>query len=237
MNQRNQLKQDAHQRSHAVCAEYHTILDTSEGGSTASATIDNTVTTVGARFAEQQACRDEAATAGKDARTWRSAMWAALRAIATLAPFVDLSPSSATVWQLPKFAGDQRALAIAREFLDRVTRDAKAFLAKGLPSKVLDDLPKQIAGLEAARQARKDALRRYTAAGDAIRTAQAEADKATKVVHTIFGQSDPVAAKKFKTAKRIGPATDTPANAVTPATTPTGPEPGPTTPPATPKIA
>ena len=235
MNKRNRLKQDAHQRSQAVCAEYHTILDASEGGSNASATIGNAVSTVTAKFAEQEACIDEAATAGKDARSWRSALAATLKAVATLAPFVDLDPSSATVWQLPAYLNDQRALAKAREFLDRVTRDAKAFLAKGLPQKVLDDLPKQIAGLEAARLARKDALRRYTAAGDAIHSAQADADKATRVVHTIFGQSDPVAVKKFRTAKRIGPATDTQAKTETPATPP---ESGQTTPPtATAKIA
>ena len=65
-------------------------------------------------------------------------------------------------------------------------------------------------------------------AGDAIGKAQKEADKATKVVDAILVHTpsvDPAAVRKFRIAKRIGPAA---AKAAAPAPAPV---PGQTTPP------
>src|SRR5258708_1106795 len=204
------LKHQAHERSRDVCAEYRGTLDATEGGATATATIGDTVTVVGSLFKEQEHCLDDAAAAGKAVRTLRSALRAVLQVIVNLARFTDLEESSANVMHLPKFMTDQRLLAIGGEILDKVTQNAKAFLAKGLSPTVLDDLPRQIQGLAAAKLAFADARRRYTVAGDAIGKAQRKADKATKVVDTILLHTppvDPAAVRKFRIAKRIGPAT------------------------------
>src|SRR5207302_2791698 len=103
---------------------------------------------------------------------------------------------------------NEEFLAKARAIRDQVTPDSEAFLAKGLPQHVLDDLPKQIAALAAAQETRSTALQQRLAAGDALDETLQIGNTAIHLLYTIVSRSPAAPSgvvREFRLAKRVGP--------------------------------
>jgi hypothetical protein len=153
----------------------------------------------------------------------RRALHAGLAVVVRFCIFAKLDVLAKVVTP-PRFASNTELLSDAQAIRDKVAPYRQALLDAGLPAQVLDDLPAQIVGLAAARDAKDAAQRNFTAAGKDLEAALAAGDGGIEVLHNILKatpQAHPNAVTKLAVAKRVGPRVkDDPQAQTAPAPTP-----------------
>ena len=208
MQKQHRLKHAAHKRTQTVCADHREVVEATELGKTASATLNTSVTTVDQRYAEQRQCLTDYRAATTQLRTGRSSLRDMLRAVVKLSRFVKSSSGFPTGILLARGKSDEERLSDARATLDEVTAHSAAYFDVGLARSFPTDLQAQIDGFAAARAAQTRAQTNYSAATRDIEAALAAGGEAIEMIDAVLVNAPdpgPAVLAKVRSAKRIGP--------------------------------
>ncbi|HYM21792.1 MAG TPA: hypothetical protein VEU08_01225 [Vicinamibacterales bacterium] len=211
MEKRIRLRIDAQGRYDDACASNRSTFDATQGGKDGLAALGVAVTGTKSWLAAYEGKLEAEATAVNNCRTWRTLLQKSLAAMVKISRFVGLDDSDAQVVRLPdKGVSDDQLIAQTTAIQDKVTAKAPAFLAKGLPDTVLQNLPAQIAGLEAAKAARMTARTQRKADAKMLRQSLKDGDAAIALLHAIAAHTpglDSHFLAQLVEAKRVGPVT------------------------------
>src|SRR5207244_3339276 len=117
--------------------------------------------------------------------SWRRTLRETLAVIVKFCAFATLAELAKVVTP-PRRGSDTELVSAAQAIRDKVTPHRQALLDAGLPAQVFDDLPLQIAGLSAARDARDAARRNFAAAGKDLEAVLAAGDEGIEVMLNIL---------------------------------------------------
>ncbi|HEV3139992.1 MAG TPA: hypothetical protein VGY57_05730 [Vicinamibacterales bacterium] len=120
---------------------------------------------------------------------------------------------AATEERFPQFrsVSDRQLAADARSVLEKALPLKAAFVAHGLPSSVIEDLPAQIEAMDQAIQHQSTGREMHVAAKRAAGVALTSAAPIVKALESILLNApnvDALTLEAWKSAKRIGPARD-----------------------------
>jgi len=238
MRKRARLRHNAHTEVRAVVAEHHGFFAATDGGATVVGALNTSVPAVDGLFTELTQHRLERQLAIRSCREKRRLLRDALRLVVAVSRMLTLDESVASVLVNPPEESDDALLADARAIHDAASAHAEAFVAAGLPPTLLATLATEIQAFAAARDLQSLSTQRYTAATEAIATAQNAIDKTVDVLDGIalVGRNDnPGILTKLRQARRVGPRKAKAATPETPAAP--GVAPASSAPTETPKVA
>jgi len=141
-------RQAAHVRTDRVCAEHRTFFDATGGGRDVRAALAASVAQVDRLLVLQRGWVEDIRAATEQRRRARRTIRDAMTAIAAIGRTMRLADSA--TMRRPEPMADGDLLACARTLVGRVSPQADAFEAAGLPAATLGRLESAIQHLEAA---------------------------------------------------------------------------------------
>lgn len=142
-------------------------------------------------------------------RAGRAALRAGLKAVAQTGPVVAIEAGSGLAFEMPKGCKDEQLLSIATDFHTRAVPYADQFASHKQPPNVIADLPGQIAELDSAIAAQRNARHNHKAVRSAIAQILRRGFDAVDALERIYRnafRNDPRAISEWEEARRIGPA-------------------------------
>jgi len=187
------------------CAEHRTFFDATGGGRDVRAALAASVAQVDRLLVLQRGWVEDIRAATEQRRRARRTIRDAMTAIAAIGRTMRLADSA--TMRRPEPMADGDLLACARTLVGRVSPQADAFEAAGLPAATLGRLESAIPHIEAAIQAQAGYRQRFSAASDTIREALNDADTVTTVLDVIARHTPdapPEILVRLRIAKRVG---------------------------------
>jgi hypothetical protein len=212
------LTHESQVRSNDVCTEHRDSWDGSAGANPSRLALDGYVTESTRLLTLRARAVDDRRAATEQCRRCRIALRAWGKAVVMIARLVTLPDTVMDILRIPGSLSDTALQAHMQALHDRVLPYKDAFVAMGLPPDVLPNLAGGIQTLADARAAYAATIQDAAAAEQALRENQARARITILALESIAPRETAEhreVVNKLKVARRVGPRTSDPANAVT----------------------